>query len=65
LSAVTASVSEHEDDDENELDLGRTRRRQSTVVPHDYTEPSGAICAAVRRRGGHAAVAPRLRNDES
>ena len=34
-STVTTAVPDHEVDDENRVELGRTRRRQSLVVPHE------------------------------
>ena len=59
---VAAPVSNHDVDDENRIELGRTRRLQSLVVPGDHPGLAGTKCEAVRRCRGRACVAPRPRS---
>ena len=57
-NTVTPAVPDHDVDDENRIELGRARQRQSLGVPHDYPGLAGATCEAVRSRRGRACVAP-------
>ena len=59
---VAAPVSNHDVDDENRIELGRTRRLQSLVVPGGHPRLAGTTCEAVRRCRGRACVAPRPRS---
>ena len=55
-NTVTPVVPDHDVDDENRVELGRARQRQSLVVPHDHFGQAGATCEAV----SHAAAADAL-----
>ena len=55
-NTVTPAVPDHDVDDENRVELGRARQRQSLVVPHDHPGLAGPSCEAVRRRRGRACV---------
>ena len=57
-NTVTPAVPDHDVDDENRVELGRARQRQSLGVPHDHPGLAGATCEAVRSRRGRACVAP-------
>ena len=59
---VAAPVSNHDVDDENRIELGRTRRLQSLVVPGGHPRLAGTTCEAVRCCRGRACVAPRPRS---
>ena len=55
----SASVSDHDVDDDNGDELARTRRRHSQGTSYDHPGLAGPTCEAVHRCRGRACVAPR------
>ena len=60
-NTVTPVVPDHDVDDENRVELGRARQRQSLVVPHDHPGLAGPSCEAVRAAGADALLWHRVR----